>query len=302
MSDYTEKFSSLSDADWLIKLKSSVHDRTVDGVLLPGFPDISIQSRWVGSANENALDEAYRFYVNVKSSCKALGMPLHRNSKVLDFGVGWGRILRFFLKDVDDGNLFGVDIDPDILKVCEQTGMPGMLSKIDPSGPTNFDTESFDIIYAYSVFSHLPEATHLEWIKEFAKILKPGGVFIATTWPRRFIEFCLSLNKNESDYPHHPVLNEWYEALSKAFPEPDSAFSAYDAGKFVYVSTLNVPLYGDALISKRYIKQNWNKYLNLYKFVDDPNKCPQALIVAQKGRSNNMLCRIINELIQNYKS
>ena len=30
---------------------------------------------------------------------------------LLDFGCGWGRVTRFFLKDVAPGNLMGVDID-----------------------------------------------------------------------------------------------------------------------------------------------------------------------------------------------
>ena len=35
-----------------------------------------------------------------------------RDSRVLDFGCGWGRVIRFFLKDVAPWNLVGVDIDP----------------------------------------------------------------------------------------------------------------------------------------------------------------------------------------------
>ena len=34
-----------------------------------------------------------------------------KDSKILDYGCGWGRIIRFFLKDVPSRNLFAVDPD-----------------------------------------------------------------------------------------------------------------------------------------------------------------------------------------------
>lgn len=299
MSEYIEKFGGLSDTDWLATLKSSICNSVIDGISFPGFPDPTIQSNWVGSANEMALDDAFNFYINIKSYCENLGMPLRLDSKILDFGVGWGRILRFFLKDTSISNLYGIDVDPVILKICEQTKVPGSLRQVGPSGPTDFNSESFDLIYAYSVFSHLSETTHIEWIKEFTRILKPGGIFIATTWPRSFIDFCISLKENGPDFhPHHPVLNDWFSALARAFPEPNLAFSAYDSGEYLFVSTQkNVSFYGDTLIPKGYIEKNWIKYLNLCQFIDDKSICPQAMIVMKKeptGSKANLLIHVIN--------
>jgi len=59
--------------------------------------------------------------------------------------------------------------------------------------PVEFPAGFFDIIYAYSVFSHLNEDTHLKWIEEFSRILKAGGLLLVTTQARRFIDFCESL-------------------------------------------------------------------------------------------------------------
>ncbi|MHA7870982.1 MAG: class I SAM-dependent methyltransferase [Hyphococcus sp.] len=38
--------------------------------------------------------------------------------------------------------------------------------------------ESFDALYALSVFTHLSEAGHRNWIAEIERVLAPGGVFI----------------------------------------------------------------------------------------------------------------------------
>lgn len=280
MSKYTRKFGKISDEDWLNKLKYSVYNHIVDGVEFPGFPDPSLQSQFVGSANENALEEAYAFYIHAKGYCSALGVPLHPESRVLDFGIGWGRIIRFFLKDIEEYNLHGVDVDSDILKVCKQIGIPGIYTKVEPSGPTGFDNESFDLIYAYSVFSHLSESVHLEWIKELSRILKRGGVLIATTEARSFINFCTSLRDSE-------IKSGWHKALSTAFPSPRAAFDAYDLGEFVYVPTgggdfRDSSFYGEALIPRLYVEKNWTKYMHLRDFIDDRNRFWQAVIVMQK--------------------
>jgi hypothetical protein len=40
-------------------LKLSVQNPVIDDIKLPGFPDSTLQTPFVGSANENALGEAY---------------------------------------------------------------------------------------------------------------------------------------------------------------------------------------------------------------------------------------------------
>ena len=46
--------------------------------------------------------------------------------------------------------------------------------------PFFFEDQSLDVIYAWSVFSHLSEETHLPWLAEFERVLKPGGAFLST--------------------------------------------------------------------------------------------------------------------------
>jgi SAM-dependent methyltransferase len=47
--------------------------------------------------------------------------------------------------------------------------------------PTSFDNESFDAIYAFSVFTHMPGDVQKRWLEEFLRILKPGGLLIFST-------------------------------------------------------------------------------------------------------------------------
>ena len=273
---FLKKFGGVSDKKWLELMKRSVDDRNIDGIQFPGFPEETVQSHYVGSHGKVTLNEAFNFYTCIKDYCRALGKTITIESKVLDFGVGWGRILRFFLKDVPIENLYGVDVDHTIIKVCHDTGIPGNLHQINPEGPLPHSDNKFDLVYAYSVFSHLAEGVHIKCLEEIARVLKPGGMLIATTEGRGFINYCASLSKDDAE-------SAWHKALSNAFPEPAKTLEEYDAGHFIYASTYETSdFYGEAVIPKSYVENVWTKYFNFRDFVDDPKQFSQALIVMQK--------------------
>ena len=46
------------------------------------------------------------FYKAIKSQLEIQGIVLTKDSHVLDFGVGWGRYMRFFYRDVPWGQCF----------------------------------------------------------------------------------------------------------------------------------------------------------------------------------------------------
>src|SRR5262245_41067579 len=105
-------FADVSDEEWLQIMIGSVAGSRARGVRLPGFPPDELQRTFVGSAGEQAIREGFAFYRIVNDYAAQLNRPLRASSRVLDFGCGWGRILRLFLKDVKSKNLCGIDVDP----------------------------------------------------------------------------------------------------------------------------------------------------------------------------------------------
>lgn len=104
------------DAAWLNSLKAASIGSVVDGVRFPSPPDPKWQSNFVGMSGATALEDAFGFYQFVKAEYKGLsGSALGATTRVLDFGCGWGRYLLFFMKDVTASNLWGVDVDPDVI-------------------------------------------------------------------------------------------------------------------------------------------------------------------------------------------
>ncbi len=109
----------------------------------------------------------------------------------LDFGVGCGRVARYWTA-LGGGALTGTDIDPETVAWCgahltshEHGTSHGhgqavfVTNPHDP--PTAWPDGVFGLVYAISVFTHLPEEMELRWITELARITRPGGVLLLTT-------------------------------------------------------------------------------------------------------------------------
>lgn len=101
--------------------------------------------------------------------------------RALDFGSGAGRTLRHFADEAEaGGDYWGVDIDvPSIVWLQENLCPPFNARVCGPAPPLPLESESFDLIWAISVFTHLTEHS-AGWLLELHRILKPGGLLIAS--------------------------------------------------------------------------------------------------------------------------
>jgi 2-polyprenyl-3-methyl-5-hydroxy-6-metoxy-1,4-benzoquinol methylase len=96
---------------------------------------------------------------------------------ILDWGCGCGRLTRHFLRAANDpANVHGADIDLDNIDWCNRHLRAGAFSHVGLYPPTAFENESFDLIIANSVLSHLRLDAMHAWLDEVARLLKPGGL------------------------------------------------------------------------------------------------------------------------------
>lgn len=267
--------SPLSDDEWLEVMLKSVDEPSYRGVALPPVPPEGIQKKFNGTVGPANLRAGFAFYQVVKRTAVSCGRPLISDTSVLDFGCGWGRVLRFLLKDVSADHLKGVDIDPVGIATCRES-MPYVdftQSNVEP--PLDFAAETFDVIYAYSVFSHLPEGLHLDWLAELSRVLRPGGLLLVTTQSRSFLAACRQLQERGT------YEDAWQKQVAEGFEDIDAAMADYDAGNFVFAAKPSAS-YGHALIPRSYAETKWAPDVSVREFIDDPSLLPQALIVAEK--------------------
>jgi len=120
---------------------------------MPGFPTENVQRHFTSRSREEALDEAFKFFRLVKEACGRYDEPLRGETRLLDFGVGWGRIVRTFMKDVAGSNIFGVDVNDHILSVCRELVPWGTYLRCRHGERLAFEDGTFDLLTEFSVLA-----------------------------------------------------------------------------------------------------------------------------------------------------
>jgi SAM-dependent methyltransferase len=274
-------FGHISDESWFWLLTRGYRRSQLLQQVLPGVPAPDIQTRFTGVAGDNTFREGWSFYRLVKNIVRQHGLALQSNQTVVDFGCGWGRIIRFFLKDVAPGNIWGLDCLPEVISICQETNPLCQFKLVEPLPPTSIAAASVDLIYCYSVFSHLAEDAHRQWLAEFQRMLKPGGLLIATTRPREFIPQCAEVRQKQ--------ITLGQMGAASAFEDTASALAAYDQGLFCYSPTgggdiLDSSFYGETCIPKSYVLKYWTHGLEFMDFITNRDLCHQNVIVMRKPK------------------
>lgn len=277
-----ELFHDASDDFWFWLFTNGYDQHAAVRELLPGMPDTQTQLNFTGRSGHSALSDGFAIYQLIKKLSNQYARDVNDAQAILDFGCGWGRIIRFFSKDLDESKIFGIDCYDEMITLCRSQNIRANFQTINPMPPTNFSEGMFDLIYLYSVFSHLSEEAHLAWIQEFSRILKPGGIVIASTRPRSFIEYCVKVAKKK-DIPN------WERGTAVSFTNHQDALRDYDAGKFIHCPTggggvLDKSFFGETCISKQYVEKVWSRYFSEVHFipVTEHNATDQDFIVAKK--------------------
>ncbi len=99
---------------------------------------------------------------------------------LLDFGCGCGRVTRH-LQEFPAAKIHGVDLHGNAIRWCARNLKQGEFAVNALAPPLAFKDRSFDLIYAFSVFTHLNETLEAAWLGEFQRILVPGGWLIVST-------------------------------------------------------------------------------------------------------------------------
>ncbi len=106
--------------------------------------------------------------------------------RVLDFGCGAGRTLRYFLDEAEIAEFWGCDIDEaSIAWLSEHLSPPIHPVRTNEIPPIPRPEGYFDLVYAVSVFTHLTDSWS-QWLLELHRLLRDEGLLIATYTARVF--------------------------------------------------------------------------------------------------------------------
>ena len=183
---------------------------------------------------------------------------------VLDFGCGGGRVLRHLRGVWPHAQLFGSDVDEELINWTRKNMHELAQWQIgDYLPPSEFASESLDIIYAVSVFTHMDEESQSAWLNEFHRIMKPKGLLLITVSPLREADAQSSWDyRNQQGMVYRYRCNEIV----------DRSWMKHQAV---------IPHYIDAKHSEIYCKSVWGSLFEFRGFFRDSLRS-QALVVLRK--------------------
>jgi ubiquinone/menaquinone biosynthesis C-methylase UbiE len=131
---------------------------------------------------------------------------LPQGGRMLDVGCGTGAVMEFLKSR---GEIEGVDMSEEALKYCRAKSLNvrhGLADKID------YPDETFDVVLALDVLEHLDNDGAA--INEIHRILKTGGIFIATVPAHKFL---WSYHDESLHHKRRYAKKEFEDLLGKQF-------------------------------------------------------------------------------------
>ncbi len=142
---------------------------------------------------ESFLLDYMRYYDNGKKTAQWLIDLVQKHRKlndtaILDWGCGPARVLRHLPELVPEAESYnGTDYNSKTISWCRENlhGISFADNSLMP--PLLYPDASFDLIYGISIFTHLSEEAHLQWLKELIRVLRKGGILFLTLHGEGFL-------------------------------------------------------------------------------------------------------------------
>src|SRR5207253_3017983 len=122
--------------------------------LVAGSADIS----WFLKAGARAAN-------TITDALKRQSIGVNGLGAILDFGCGCGRVLRHW-HGLHQTKVCGADYNPRLIEWCQSNLPFGQFTINRLAPPLDYGNAEFDLIYAFSVFTHLTEELQMAWINE----------------------------------------------------------------------------------------------------------------------------------------
>jgi SAM-dependent methyltransferase len=166
--------------------------------VLPAMASAEAQRHWTGTHGVELLRQSAAFVRIVEANFgRVAGRPL-ANASMLDFGCGYGRLIRLMYFYSDPARIVGCDPWDRALALCREAGLTCRLDQTDylpESLP--YPDGSFDFAYAFSVFTHTSAKATRTALSALRKVIRPDGVLAITLRPIEYWSFARDIPDSE---------------------------------------------------------------------------------------------------------
>jgi ubiquinone/menaquinone biosynthesis C-methylase UbiE len=163
-------------------------------------------------------DEYLRFgeaHVNTMLSiAQSSNFSFRGGNRVLDFGCGAGRMIRWLDKLSEVCEIWGIDIDARSIRWCQQNLSPPFhFATITTIPHLPFEDSYFNFIYCGSVFTHIDDLADA-WLLELRRITAPGGRIFITVHDKHTADLVMNHPEKCRDYASQI---DWFRALLMSY-------------------------------------------------------------------------------------
>jgi SAM-dependent methyltransferase len=196
--------------------------------ILPANTPDDVQRMWTGSSGITLLKQSLSFINFLVANT--------RFNSVLDFGCGWGRLLRLMLYFVDAERLYGCDAWEESLKHARLARLPCQMALCDSPLTAIPFKGPFELIYAFSVFTHLSEPVTKAALRTLRRYISDDGTLVITTRPIEIWNYYGEIKKQD------------YAAQMSSHRQRGFGFCQINTG------------YGDTSMSMQYLQETFPEW------------------------------------------
>jgi SAM-dependent methyltransferase len=126
---------------------------------------------------------------------------------ILEFASGYGRVSRHLPKVIPEATLTACDIHAEAVRFIDWLGVESILSR---ENPDDFNAgRAFDVVFALSFFSHIPQTTWTRRLRRLLDCTLPGGLLIFTTLDAQSRKFAAPESVSGDDFSFLLTPNNW---------------------------------------------------------------------------------------------
>jgi 2-polyprenyl-3-methyl-5-hydroxy-6-metoxy-1,4-benzoquinol methylase len=205
---------------------------------------------------------------------------------LLDYAAGYGRVTRYFVPVFK--SVTAADIAEDMITFHSQTlGIEGWVSPPDPAG-LRARTDRYDVVFVFSLFTHLPRDTWSKWLAAIFSMVKENGYLVFSTHSYELFEL---IAPGKFDAKHKRDFVFW-EANETEGRLPTSAYGCnIVTEKFVRKELSRLKT---AEFIRRYRKGEFDRYHDIYIARKKCESARQNIAQTQLSGESSMLNKLFS--------
>jgi SAM-dependent methyltransferase len=163
-----------------------------------------------------------------------------KDANVLDYGAGWGRLTRMLLQYVSDERVYACDAWQPSVDLYNGLGFRRLCDLVK-TVPTTlpYEPERFDLVWMFSVLTHLPATAADAVMRELATVVRRGGLLVVTIRPLDF-------------WRANPLVS--------GRVEPAVVVERHLRKGFAHIPHPTIPEWGDCSMSLDYMAERWPEW------------------------------------------